>query len=204
MESARLDLDRKESEKSEVRIELSKLAAERDLQMTKLVEMQQRLDDKEEQVKEAMRTVAQAQEMQIGRAKELADERDALADKLARLKEEAKQLKYERDKIKALHSEADAQRQEQGTQLQQVRAALDDTQAELLQTQERLEEVQKAKYEVLERHAVLEAEYRTYKTMCNTPTKLAEQLKKLVSLEGERASAMSRISAAEVTTCLLL
>ena len=202
MESARLDLDRKESEKSEVRIELSKLAAERDLQMTKLVEMQQRLDDKEEQVKEAMRTVAQ--EMQIGRAKELADERDALADKLARLKEEAKQLKYERDKIKALHSEADAQRQEQGTQLQQVRAALDDTQAELLQTQERLEEVQKAKYEVLERHAVLEAEYRTYKTMCNTPTKLAEQLKKLVSLEGERASAMSRISAAEVTTCLLL
>ena len=149
-------------------------------------------------MREAMRTVAQAQEMQIGRVKELADERDALLEKLARSKEEAKQLKYERDKIKGQNSELESQRQDQSTHLQQARAALEDVQAELAQTQERLEEVQKVKYEVLERHAVLEAEYRTYKTMCNTPTKLAEQLKKLVSLEGERASAISRISAAEV------
>ncbi len=198
LESARADVDRKESEKNEIRVELSKLAAERDLQVTKHVDMQQRLDDKEEQVREAMRTVAQAQEMQIGRVKELADERDALLEKLARSKEEAKHLKYERDKLKGQHSESEAQRQEMQTQLQQARAALEDAQSEIGQTQERLEESQRAKYEVLERHAVLEAEYRTYKTMCNTPTKLAEQLKKLVSLEGERASANSRISAAEV------
>jgi chromosome segregation ATPase len=198
LESARADVDRKESEKNDIRLELSKLAAERDLQATKQVDMQQRLDDKEEQVREAMRTVAQAQEMQIGRVRELADERDALLEKLVRSKEEAKQLKYERDKLKGQHSESEAQRQEMQTQLQQTRAALEDAQSEIGQTQERLEESQKAKYEVLERHAVLEAEYRTYKTMCNTPTKLAEQLKKLVSLEGERASANSRISAAEV------
>lgn len=52
-----------------------------------------RLDEKEAQVRDAMRTVAQTQEMQIGRSRELAEERDKLLDDLARRREESRQTK---------------------------------------------------------------------------------------------------------------
>ena len=52
-----------------------------------------RLDEKELQIRDAMRTVAQTQEMQIGRSKELAEERDKLVDDLARRKEDSRLIK---------------------------------------------------------------------------------------------------------------
>ena len=51
-----------------------------------------RLDEKENQVRDAMRTVAQTQEMQIGRSKELAEERDKLLEDLSRRMEESRQI----------------------------------------------------------------------------------------------------------------
>jgi hypothetical protein len=55
-----------------------------------------------------------------------------------------------------------------------------------------VDQVSKEKSAATEKLAVLEAEYRTYKAVCNTPTKLADQLNKLVSLEADRASVQVR------------
>ena len=70
-------------------------------------------------------------------------------------------------------------------------------QAEVAELASKLDKVCKEKSAATERLAVLEAEYRTYKDVCNTPTKLADQLSKLVSLEADRASVQSRLFEAE-------
>jgi hypothetical protein len=49
---------------------------------------------------------------------------------------------------------------------------------------------------------MLQAEYNTYKAVCNTPTKLADQLSKLVSLEADRASVQVILYAASDPHCL--
>ena len=64
--------------------------------------------------------------------------------------------------------------------------------------QSTLEEAQKGKAAVSEKFAVLDAEYRTYKQCCNSPNNIAEQLQELLNLEAVKASAQSRVAAAEV------
>lgn len=63
---------------------------------------------------------------------------------------------------------------------------MESLQAEVAELSSKLDKVVKEKSAATERLAVVEAEYRTYKNVCNTPTKLADQLSKLVSLEADR------------------
>jgi hypothetical protein len=73
----RKDLDKCEGEKQEARLEAARLKAERDLQEGKLEETRAKLDAKEEQIKDAMKTVQQVQNMSLERSKEVAKEREA-------------------------------------------------------------------------------------------------------------------------------
>jgi hypothetical protein len=67
-----------------------------------------------------------------------------------------------------------------------------------LQTQDRAETLSKAKADVSEQLAVIEAEYRTYKSMCdaNSPVDLREHLTSILSLEAEKARAGSKAETA--------
>ena len=77
LEERRKDLDKCEGEKQEARLEAARLKAERDLQEGKLEETRAKLDAKEEQIKDAMKTVQQVQNMSLERSKEVAKEREA-------------------------------------------------------------------------------------------------------------------------------
>lgn len=68
----------------------------------------------------------------------------------------------------------------------------------LLAVQSALDEAHRVKAAVSEKFAVLDAEYRTYKQCCNSPNNIAEQLQELLNLEAVKASAQSRVAAAEV------
>jgi DNA repair exonuclease SbcCD ATPase subunit len=77
LEERRKDLDKCEGEKQEARLEAARLKAERDLQEGKLEETRAKLDAKEEQIKDAMKTVQQVQNMSLERSKEVAKERES-------------------------------------------------------------------------------------------------------------------------------
>lgn len=64
--------------------------------------------------------------------------------------------------------------------------------------QDRAETLSKAKADVSEKLAVMEAEYRTYKSMCdaNSPVDLKEHLTSILSLEAEKARAGSKAETA--------
>ena len=188
--------------------------------LDKLGEMQKRLDDKDEQVKDALKTVERVQDVQMSRSKELSEERDKLASEVSSLRAdlkhetamrhereqvgraEADALKEELQRVKTQHLEAGLRRQEQDMRLEIERVAQSALREELESMKVRVETITKAKTEAGEKLAVMDAEYRMYKSLCESksPSDIKERLTSLVSLEAERARAGCQAEAAAEET----
>ena len=134
----------------------------------------------------------QVQNMSQERSKEFTKEREGLLQDLDRSRHDLVLANRELDAHKKLVSELEAKQKEAEEELSKNAIELESVRADASELSLKLEKVGKEKSAASERLAVLEAEYRTYKAVCNTPTKLADQLNKLVSLEADRASVQSR------------
>ena len=146
----------------------------------------------------------QVQNMSQERSKEFAKEREGLLQDLERSKDDLVLANRELDANKKLVSELEAKQREAEEELSKNAIELESVRADATDLSLKLEKVGKEKSAASERLAVLEAEYRTYKAVCNTPTKLADQLNKLVSLEADRASVQSRSLSLSLSFLLLL
>jgi len=211
LEERRKLLLERESEKEEARMQVVRLQAERVMQESKLQESKSKLDDKDElikakdvqikdkdaQIKDAIKAVQQVQDVSLERSKEVTKEREALLHDLQGSKDDLMQMNRELDSQKKGFTELETQSRNADDELSKNAVELESLRADLAELTQKLDKVVKEKSSATERLAVVEAEYRTYKNVCNTPTKLADQLNKLVSLEADRASVQSRLFEAE-------
>jgi hypothetical protein len=157
LEERRKDLDKCEGEKQEARLEAARLKAERDLQEGKLEETRAKLDAKEEQIKDAMKTVQQVQNMSLERSKEVAKEREsqerereALTRDMLQGKDDLVQAHRELDSLKKSLADLEAKGCSADDALGKSKVEVESLQAKVAELSSKLDKVVNTVFTILE------------------------------------------------------
>ena len=183
-----------DSENQEAKLEIARLTAERGMQEAKLDEIKTTLQEKDAQIDNAMKTLQQMEETSSERSKEAAKQHEA---EMQRSKDDLMLAHRELDSIKK--TVADLESKNWGAENEKIMtdAEIESLRGEVEELSGKVDRVTKEKAAASERLAALEAEYKVYKNLADTPGDLMDQLNKLAMLEADKAAVSSRLNAAE-------
>ena len=187
--SSKLQMDRLEADIGDKQAQVERLEKDREAANIKVAEMQTRIDCKEQQHAQVIATMSLSQDLQTTRLKELEKERDAALEDLKQAKAESEDLTAQVYQARQEHQNIGVELRMAESQLEQASKSIKEKVAEGEALKIQLADVVKAKAEINEAHAVMQAEFAIFKEQTNMPKQIEEQIERLCKQQTENRSA---------------
>ena len=162
-----------------------------------MMEMQTRMDCKEQQHAQVISTMSMSQDMHTHRLKEVEHQREAALDEVKAARAEIEEVQSQLYQAKQDQQAVAIDLRMAEAQLEQASKSLEEKASEAEGVKAQLAHVVQARAEVAEAHAVLQAEFAIFKQQANMPKQIEEQIARLCQQQTETRKLEQTMSATE-------